>query len=140
MSNYCMYVTYVWSFVIAVLLYTFEDEVMSFYTDSEGVQAVMKPAWIVILFFVFFDCVQGVSAGNISGLGLMRKVTWVTGFDYWVVGIPFSLIAMFKYDLFLQGLWLGPTAAVYLNMVIYQVVINSADWQQIADDFAEKMK
>ena len=55
----------------------------------------MKPAWIVILIFVFFDCVQGVSAGNISGLGLMKKVTWVTGFDYWVVGIPVSLCFMF---------------------------------------------
>jgi len=101
---------------------------MSFYTDSQEIQDSMKPAWTVILFFVFFDCVQGVSAGNISGLGLMRKVTWVTGFDYWVIGIPMSLIAMFKYDLLLQGLWLGPTAAVYLNMIIYQMVINSADW------------
>ena len=79
----------------------------------------MKPAWIVIIIFVFFDCVQGVAVGNISGLGLMKKVTWVTAFDYWIVGIPTSLIAMFVCNLVLFGLWLGPTMAVLLNTCIY---------------------
>ena len=114
-----MAVTYIWSVVIALLLWLFEQAVMDFYTDSAPVQEAMKPAWVVILVFVFFDCVQGVSAGNIAGLGLMKKVTWVTAFDYWVVGIPLSLFAMFRLNLGLQGLWFGPTAAVFLNMFIY---------------------
>jgi len=49
----------------------------------------------------------------------MKKVTWVTAIDYWVVGIPISCYAMFKLNMGLQGLWLGPTAAVALNTIIY---------------------
>ena len=79
----------------------------------------MKPAWVVIIIFAFFDCVQGVSVGNISGLGLMKKVTWVTAFDYWVVGIPIALIAMFNFNLKLEGLWFGPTIAVFLNTIFF---------------------
>lgn len=140
MSTYTMYITYFWSLVVGGLLWLLEEQVMHFYTDSEPVIGAMQPAWIVILVFVLFDCVQGVSAGNISGLGLMKKVTWVTAIDYWVVGIPLSLYAMFKLHMGLRGLWFGPTAAVFLNTVIYQYVITSADWQVIADEFAEKMK
>lgn len=128
MSNYTMYVTYVWSFAISLLLWLLEDSVMHFYTDSVPVIAAMKPAWLVILVFVLFDCVQGVAAGNISGLGLMKKVTWVTAVDYWVVGIPLALYTMFQLRMGLRGLWLGPTAAVFLNTAIYQYVISSADW------------
>jgi Na+-driven multidrug efflux pump len=58
----------------------------------------------------------------------MKKVTWVTAFNYWVVGIPLSLYGMFKANLGLMGLWFGPTAAVFLNTVIYQYVITLADW------------
>lgn len=94
-----MTVTYVWSVVVPFLLWLFEQYVLDFYTDSDSVQNAMKPAWTVILIFVFFDCVQGVSVGNIGGLGLMKKVTWVTAFDYWVIGIPLSLFAMFKLNL-----------------------------------------
>ena len=113
---------------------------MDFYTKLSPIQMEMKPAWIVILIFVFFDCVQGVAIGNISGLGLISKVKWVTAFDYWVVGIPTSLIGMFTFNLALRGLWLGPTMAVLLNTIFYLLVITNADWQQIADNMAAKMK
>jgi len=57
LSNYTMYITYFWSFAISGLLWLLEDNVMHFYTDSAPVIAAMKPAWIVILVFVLFDCV-----------------------------------------------------------------------------------
>jgi len=57
MSNYTMYITYIWAFAIMGLLWLLEDQVMNFYTDSAPVIATMKPAWIVILVFVLFDCI-----------------------------------------------------------------------------------
>ena len=70
----------------------------------------------------------------------MKRVTWVTAFAYWIVGIPTSCIGMFTLNLALQGLWLGPTLAVFLNTVMYQTVITKADWQEISDDIRAKMK
>ena len=57
MSDLSMYITYIWAIAISGLLWLLEDNVMHFYTDSVPVIAAMKPAWIVILVFVLFDCV-----------------------------------------------------------------------------------
>ncbi len=99
----------------------------------------MIQAWWILCVFVLFDCTQGVAAGNISGLGIMQKVKWVTAFDYWVLGIPLSWYMMFKADLHIEGLWYGPTLAVFMNYLFYSYIINSVDWQEIADDTAKKL-
>ena len=110
------------------------------YTNNEEIIAIMKEAWWVLIIFILFDCLQGVVGGNISGLGIMKKVVWVTAFDYWVVGIPISYLAMFKADLKVQGLWFGPTLAVLLNYLFYSKVIYDTDWQEIADKTALKLE
>ena len=77
---------------------------------------------------------QGVDAGNITGLGILNKVRWVAVFDYWVVGIPISLFMMFRLNLELEGLWYGPTMAVFLNYIFYEREIRSVDWDKIAKE------
>lgn len=59
--------------------------------------------------------------------------------NYWVFGIPLSLIAMFYFDLGLAGLWMGPTLACTLNWVIYKGHVDSADFEQISIDTVKKM-
>ena len=66
--------------------------------------------------------------GAILGLGILSKVKWVTFLDYFVVGIPISVYAMINCDLGIQGLWIGPTVAVVLNYIFYQIVIIQVDW------------
>ena len=92
----------------------------------------MQQAWIVLLVFVYFDCVQAVSKANIMGLGLISKVKYTTMMTYWLIGIPMSCLAMFKFDLALAGLWMGPTIAVALNWGIYNYYVNLADWNEIS--------
>lgn len=100
----------------------------------------MCSAWYVFTIFVFFDCMQGVSNGSIQGLGLLKRVRWVSSFNYWVIGIPFSLLMMFHFDLGIEGLWYGPSLACALNYIMYSATIKTADWQQIAADTLERMK
>ena len=121
-------VTLTWSLSSMVIVYLCKESIMDIYTKDESIKKVMSDAWWVISIFVFFDCVQGVSNGAISGLGLIKKVKWVTIFDYWVLGIPLSVYCMFKLSLGIQGLWFGPTLAVIMNYVFYQNVIMGADW------------
>ena len=98
-SNLCMVVAWVWGFVSMALCWFGQDVIFKVYTHNEEIIASMKKAWYVLVVFVLFDCTQGVAAGNISGLGIMQKVKWVTAFDYWVLGIPLSLYMMFKANL-----------------------------------------
>ena len=69
----------------------------------------------------------------------MSKVKWVTAFDYWALGIPLSLYMMFKAQMHIEGLWYGPTLAVFMNYIFYTYEINKADWQEIADKTAKKL-
>ena len=83
---------------------------------------------------------QGVSNGQISGLGLNSKAKWITSIDYWLVGIPISCVCIFKLDMSLAGLWYGPTVACMLNYYFYERIINSADWQEIVDQTRDKLQ
>ena len=87
----------------------------------------MRNAWNVVCIFVFFDCMQGVANGAISGLGIVKQVRWVTIVSYWVLGIPLSMHSMFEANLGIQGLWYGPTLAVFLNYLLYSKVIVETD-------------
>jgi MATE family multidrug resistance protein len=89
----------------------------------------MKRAWYILSVFVFFDCMQGVNAGNISGLGIIDRVKFVTIVNYWVIGIPISFYLAFRLHMALEGLWYGPTMAVFLNYCIYEYEIRQADWE-----------
>jgi MATE family multidrug resistance protein len=113
---------------------------MSIYTKDEQIKHVMRDAWLVICVFVFFDCMQGVANGGISGLGLIGKVKIVTIISYWVLGIPISIYCMFSLHLGIAGLWVGPTVAVTLNYLVYHKVIISADWQLLSDQILQKIK
>lgn len=114
-----MLATLSWSFSSMFIVFFWRDQIMNIYTKDESIQSVMSSAWSVICIFVFFDCMQGVANGAISGLGMIGKVKWVTVFDYWVIGIPCSIYFMFTMQMGIQGLWYGPTIAVFLNYLFY---------------------
>jgi Na+-driven multidrug efflux pump len=127
-SGMCMWVTFTWSFLSMALVFFGKQPIFDFYTKDQDVQTAMERAWYILTIFVFFDCMQGVAAGNISGLGLMRDVRFVTAFNYWVLGIPLSVYTMFKLDMGLEGLWYGPTIACLMNYIMYEYKIHSCDW------------
>lgn len=112
-----------------IAVYFYRDDIHQIFTKDIEIRKVMIHAWSIIVIFVFFDCIQGVANGAILGLGVLDQVKWVTFLDYFVVGIPVSYYAMIHYNLGIQGLWVGPTVAVVLNYVFYQIVISKADWQ-----------
>lgn len=86
-------------------------------------KSAIVPAWYVLVIFVFFDTMQGVSNGLINGLGLMSQVKWTATISYWVLGIPVSYYLMFTKDMKLEGLWFGPTLACFLNYAFYEVKV-----------------
>ena len=113
--------------------YLFKDAIFDFYTTEKEIQLVMESAWAIFIVFVFFDCMQAISNGCISGLSLTPKVMWVTTISYWVIALPLSCALMFHSNMSIEGLWYGPTLAVALNFFAYERTIRNADWQEIAD-------
>lgn len=60
--------------------------------------------------------------------------------DYWAIGIPVSLITMFKFELGLAGLWMGPTVACALNWAIYYHYTSGVDWEKVSEETVKRME
>mmetsp|Transcript_2011 Transcript_2011/g.3559 ORF Transcript_2011/g.3559 Transcript_2011/m.3559 type:complete len:104 (-) Transcript_2011:135-446(-) len=102
-----------------VFLVLNKPNIQRFYTNKPKVKVVLEQAWYVFVIFVFFDCMQAVASGIISGLGLMNRVKFATIFAYIIVGIPISLSLMFTYGLGVEGLWYGPSLSCIIIYGIY---------------------
>ena len=72
-----------------------------------------------MLTYVLIDCIQCVGQGMIRGLGKQGAASIGTVIGYWVIGIPISLLAVFKFDWGIVGLWLGATIGIFLNFCYY---------------------
>ncbi len=72
-----------------------------------------------MLTYVVIDCVQCVGQGMIRGLGKQGAASIGTVIGYWVIGIPISLLCVFKFDWGIVGLWLGPTLGIFFNFCYY---------------------
>jgi hypothetical protein len=60
-------------------------------------------------------------------------------FSYWVIGIPLSMIAMFCFDLELEGVWYGPTTAVAINYCVYTWILRMQDWPTMIEKIHKDM-
>lgn len=85
---------------------------------------------MIFCVFVFFDSVQAVYAGVISGLGVMEKVKFATVMVYIIVGVPLSLTLMFPGEMEVRGLWYGPTMCCIILIILYAVRINKTDFTE----------
>lgn len=89
----------------------------------------MSNAWPMFILFTLFDNIQSIASSVISGMDLVHKVQYLTMISYWVFGIPLSIVAMFKLELDLYGLWFGPVLATAINFTVYEFWIIKSDWK-----------
>ena len=51
-----------------------------------------------------------------------------TVIGYWLIGIPFALLAVFKLEWGIVGLWLGPSLGILFNFCYYSLMVMRTDW------------
>eukprot|EP00356_Strombidium_inclinatum_P007903 CAMPEP_0170482006 /NCGR_PEP_ID=MMETSP0208-20121228/2219_1 /TAXON_ID=197538 /ORGANISM="Strombidium inclinatum, Strain S3" /LENGTH=508 /DNA_ID=CAMNT_0010754799 /DNA_START=8 /DNA_END=1534 /DNA_ORIENTATION=+ len=118
-EHLCLYLAAIFGLVTMFYIFIDQNGIMSFYSDNETVHEELSNAWYIFTIFIFFDSMQTVASGIITGLGLMGKVKMVTMVTYLAIGVPISLYMMFKLDMGVEGLWYGPTISCIINYLIY---------------------
>lgn len=116
-----------------LLLILLKVPFVSIFSHESTVQSMVYTAWPIMCVYVFVDCVQCVGQGIIRGLGKQGVSSIGTVIGYWVLGIPISLLAVFKLDWGITGLWLGPTTAITFNLCFYYGMVVKTNWQKVAD-------
>ena len=67
----------------------------------------------------------------------------MTGCAYFILGIPATLVFVFKYNTGIRGIWGGPTLAVAFLTIAYLLIFERIDWHHLikqAEEQREKDK
>lgn len=68
--------------------------------------------------FQLFDAVQAITLGLLRGVQDTRVPMWLTGFAYWVVGMPAAYLLAFSLGMGPGGLWAGLTVGLLVAAVL----------------------
>ena len=91
----------------------------------------MARAWFLFAVFVFFDTTQGVAVSAIKASQLQKSGALITSLAYWLIGVPATLLLVFRFSWGIQGIWVGPTLAVVFLTLMYVLLFSHIDWQTL---------
>ena len=134
----CMVLAVILGLSQILILIPARDKVISIFTQEVEVVAQMKLAWSIFLIFVFFDTTQGVAMAAIRAAGQQKWGAIITGCAYFMIGIPASLVFVFKYDFGIRGIWMGPTLSVAFLTITYMTIFSKLNWMELIQKSAEQ--
>ena len=80
--------------------------------------------------------------GSIKGLGSQSKASIVVLIGYYFIGIPVgTYLAFGEFKMLLRGVWIGQSAAIGFNMVVYFLLLFVLiDWKKQAEISEERSR
>lgn len=81
--------------------------------------------------FQLVDCVATMAAGILRGQGRQYIGGWVNLFAYYVIALPFSIVAGFVWHWELLGLWSGVSLALFIVAGVETYVVVKTDWHKV---------
>jgi MATE family multidrug resistance protein len=92
------------------------ESIAGLYTDERAVIGLAASILPVAAAFGVFDGTQVVAMGVLRGLGDTRFAAGIALFAYWAVGLPVSLYAVTRLELF--GIWVGLSVGLGTSAVL----------------------
>lgn len=77
------------------------------YIDDEAVISIASRLIIIAALFQLSDGTQAVGIGVLRGLTDVKGPTIITFVAYWIISLPIAYILAFKFNLGVDGVWIG---------------------------------
>ncbi|KAI9221532.1 mate-domain-containing protein [Blastocladiella britannica] len=120
---------FVFSLVLGTAVLVFRRQWASLFTNDMDVVALTAAVLPVCALFQFADGGVCVTGGVLRGCGKQHVGAVLNLVAYYVIGLPFSALLTFYFDLQLLGIWLGLAAAQILCYAVQVMYVNSQiDW------------
>ena len=103
-----------------------------FSSDPEVVQLVSEVVSLAV-WFQLVDGIAGVGGGILRGSGRQKFGAWINLGGYYVLGLPLGVIAAFKLDFGLSGLWAGLTFSLLFCASCIMFIVMKTDWELQAE-------
>lgn len=106
--------------VISSFFLLFKDLLPRLFTDDKEIIALASQFIIWMVAYQIFDALQIIYSGFLKGLSDVKIPGLMVIFSYFVVAIPFSYLAAFKWGLNESGIWIGfPVGLSICAMLFY---------------------
>lgn len=73
---------------------------------------------IIVAGFVTFDGIQGICVGALRGLKQTVQILIIMFLSYALISIPTGLILAYKFNIILEGFWLGLAFGIFVAAII----------------------
>ena len=74
-----------------------ENLIIAIFTNIDRIKIHIQAAWLIFNLFVIFDTTQGVASSALRASKKQFAGAVITGVAYWVLGIPITLLMVFKF-------------------------------------------
>ena len=78
---------------------------------------------LIVAGFVTFDGIQAVCVGALRGLKQTVQILIIMFLSYALVSIPMGLVLAYKYNIILEGFWLGLAAGILIAAIISGAIL-----------------
>jgi len=85
-----------------------------------------------MLLMCFIDAIKIILGGNLTGLGMQAKASFVTVIASIVVSLPFASIFAFWFKMDISGFWYGLGLGLFVQIIFYLRIFKHVNWQAVA--------
>ncbi|XP_078688748.1 multidrug and toxin extrusion protein 2-like isoform X2 [Branchiostoma floridae x Branchiostoma belcheri] len=125
--SFCCY-----AFVASIVLVSSRHVLGSVFTNDKEVVRLIGEVLPIVGVTQLADSVQAGCAGILRGCGKQKLGAIITFSGYYVLGLPFIAIFMFKLHLGVKGLYFGLGIATMFQCLSFLITIARTDWVQEA--------
>ncbi len=94
------------------------------YVDDEAVISIASRLIIIAALFQLSDGTQAVGIGVLRGLTDIKGPTIITFVAYWVISLPIAYVLAFKFNLGVDGVWIGLLVGLTASAVMLTLRFN----------------
>ena len=106
------------AFCAFLTLSLFSKQIILIFSKDPQVIALCQKIMVLVLAFLFFDCLQCAHVGILKGLKDTKAPMFATLFGYLIIAIPLGSFLAFKKGIVLGGFWLGLALALFSVAII----------------------
>ena len=106
-----------------VLYGVFPKPLLKIFTKDPLVVQTCLPVFSIVLCFLLFDGMQCACSGALKGLKETKPIMWTMAFAYPFVSIPIGCFLAFRYNIVLNGFWIGLACGIFVASIISNAIL-----------------
>ena len=113
----------IYAFITVILYLVFKESVMRIFSNDTDVIKTGASIMVIVASFVTFDGIQGICTGALRGLKQTIQILLIMFLSYALISIPIGLVLAYKYNIILEGFWLGLAAGIFAAAIISGIIL-----------------